>query len=111
MLKTINLGLRFILELSALVSLGYWGFKVGNGWLIKVLLGLGVPLVAALVWGAFIAPKAPYPPARSIRLVLEFLVFGSAALALVLADHKPLGLFFAAVVLMNELLLFLWGQW
>jgi hypothetical protein len=111
MLRTINLGLRFLLELAALAALGYWGFTTGPSGLVRLGLCVGTPLVAAAVWGAFIAPKAPYPPARPIRLLLEVLVFGSAALALVLAGQTLIGLFFAALVLANELLLFLWGQW
>ena len=57
-IKGATLALRFLLELCALGALGYWGFKTGGGALAKVGLGLGVPLVAAVVWGTFVAPKA-----------------------------------------------------
>jgi hypothetical protein len=111
MLKTLNLGVRFLLEILALVALAYWGFTAGKGWLLNTLLGLGTPIVAAVIWGIFISPNAPFPPARPIRLLLEVLVFGSAAAGLILSGQLLLGLFFAGVVIVNELLLFLWGQW
>ena len=55
-----NYGLRFLLELAALGSLAYWGFAE-NGWVAEWPLGLGAPLVAAVVWGRFVAPKASHP--------------------------------------------------
>jgi len=33
----INLDYRFLLEISALASLGVWGWKYGDGWLQYVL--------------------------------------------------------------------------
>ena len=28
----VNLGLRFLLELAALITLGIWGWHMGEGW-------------------------------------------------------------------------------
>lgn len=52
--------------------------------LAKVALGLTAPLMAAVLWGMFAAPRAPFssPP---LKLGARLAVFGSAALALVLA--------------------------
>ena len=41
-----NLALRFLLELAMLAALATWGFTVGNGWPLKLLLGLGAPVSA-----------------------------------------------------------------
>ena len=49
MIKSANLALRFLLELCALVAFGYWGFQTGQGLLLKIGLGIGVPLVAVAV--------------------------------------------------------------
>jgi hypothetical protein len=59
-----NDGLRFLLELAALISLGYWGFAEHDG-VSQWLPGLGAPLVAEAVWGAFVAPRRRIP--RRIR--------------------------------------------
>src|SRR5215211_3227281 len=45
--KFVNLALRFLLELCALVALGYWSFKGGGGPIMKLALGIGAPLLAA----------------------------------------------------------------
>jgi hypothetical protein len=58
-LKGANLALRFLLELCALATLCYWGFKTGTGPISKVVLGIGAPLAAAVLWGTFVAPAAP----------------------------------------------------
>ena len=43
-IKLINIGIRFLLELSILAILGYWGFRTGGQTLTKVLLGVGSPI-------------------------------------------------------------------
>jgi Protein of unknown function (DUF2568) len=55
-----NDGLRFALEIALLTSLAYWGFSEQTG-ALQWVLGLGAPLVVAVVWGRFIAPKASQP--------------------------------------------------
>jgi hypothetical protein len=61
----LNAAVRFLLELSVLGALGHWGLKTGHG-AAKYLLGIGAPLLAALIWAAFADPGASLPaPARS----------------------------------------------
>ena len=86
-------GVRFLLELAALVALGFWGVQTGTSLPAQVALGLAAPLFAAGVWGTFVAPKARYRLPGPARLGLELLVFGATALALV-----DVGLFTAAGV-------------
>jgi hypothetical protein len=90
LIKGANPALRFLLELCALVALAYWGFETGGGAIAKVALGIGAPLVAAVVWGAFVAPRAPVKPPGVVVLLLEVLVFGSAAAALAATGHRTL---------------------
>ncbi len=42
MIRTLNLGLRFVLEMVALIAVGYWGFKLPCGLLVQILAGLGL---------------------------------------------------------------------
>jgi hypothetical protein len=46
-------------EVAALVVLARWGATVPGPLVARVLLGLGLPLAAALLWAAFAAPRAP----------------------------------------------------
>ncbi|MGH2635880.1 MAG: YrdB family protein [Actinomycetota bacterium] len=75
------LRVRFLCEIGMLAALAYWGFEVGDG-ALGLVLGLGAPLVAIAIWGAFVAPKARFPVALSTRLVLEVLLFGATAASL-----------------------------
>jgi hypothetical protein len=84
----INLAIRFLLEMSALLSLGLWGWRSGNGWLRFALAAL-VPIVAAILWGTFAVPgdpsrsgAAPIQVPGVLRLALELGIFVFAAWAL-----------------------------
>ena len=83
----INMALRFVLELCALGGLGYWGFTMGPGTIGKMMLGLGAPILAAVLWGMFVAPKAVRPLHDPAKLLVELLVFGGAAAGLYAAGQ------------------------
>jgi hypothetical protein len=74
-----NLTVAFLLELCALAALGSWGVHVGGGPAAKAALGIGAPLLAALLWGRFAAPRAPVSR-PAVKVGVQLLVFGSAAL-------------------------------
>lgn len=109
-LKSINLGVRFLLELCMLAAVGYWGFKTGSGWFLKILLGIGAPLLIAAIWGTFVAPKAAYRLHGFVLLVVEAVLFGSGVAALFITKNYALAWGFAAVVIINRILTFVWGQ-
>ena len=109
-IKGANLALRFLLELCALGALGYWGFKIGNGTITKIALGVGAPLVAAAIWGTFVSPQAPVQLPWPLSLLLQVLVFGSATAALVATGHRTLAVVFGVIVVINAILMYVWGQ-
>jgi hypothetical protein len=84
----INLAIRFVLELSALLAMGVWGWQQSEGRL-RFVLAVGMPLIAAVLWGVF---AVPHDPSRSgtapiavpgmLRLALELAVFAFATWAL-----------------------------
>ena len=104
-----NDGLRFFLELSMLAALAYWGFSEYEG-AVQWLLALGSPLVVAVVWGAFLAPKASHPTVDPVRLLLEVAAFGSGLAALLASGRTVLGLVFAGLVVLHLGLTFALGQ-
>src|SRR5918912_1352583 len=89
-----NLIVRFGLELASLGALGYAGFQTDRGWLLRILIGVGAPLLAAALWSMLVAPAASSRLADPWRLLPEFAVFGSAAAALIAAGHPTLGVVF-----------------
>ncbi len=109
-LRAANLALAFLLELCALAALGYWGWRVGQSWPMRLLLGLGAPVLAAVVWGAFVAPKAAVTVPGPVRFALGVVVFGVAALALWAAAQPTLALVFIVVAVINRVLILVWRQ-
>ncbi|MGN6565952.1 MAG: YrdB family protein [Thermomicrobiales bacterium] len=109
-LKAANLGLRFLLELCALAALAYWGIQAGRGLLLKLVLGIGAPLAAAVVWGTFVAPKATVPVPAPVRILIEVVIFGLAALGLAAAGRPTLAWVLVVIFVINDILLYTWRQ-
>lgn len=106
----INLAFRFLLELTAIFIYSYWGWNASTGPL-RVLLALGLPLIAAAIWGTFRVPedsshsgKAPIPIPGALRLFLELGFFSLAAYLLMIRGKEGLGWLFAGAVLIHYLL-------
>lgn len=97
--------LAFFLEVVALWAVGGWGWHVGSGVLLKLLLAIGLPLVAAVVWGLFAAPRAVVRLPVAGILAVKAVVFTAATLALSGSGHPVLAVAFAVVVVANTALL------
>ncbi len=109
-IQNANLALRFLLELCALVALGYWGFQTGQGLLSKIGLGIGVPLLTVVIWVMFIAPNAVVHLPEPIPFVLGLIILGLAAAALAAAGHSTLALVFGVIIVINAILMLIWRQ-
>ena len=73
--------LQFIIELFAFVSLGIWGFVAWPLPWPGILIGIGAPVFAILVWALFRSPKAVFKLDPFGKAIVEIFVFGAAALA------------------------------
>lgn len=105
LIKALNLAFHFILELCMLAALVSWGFQTGQGWLEKALLGIGVPLLAAVIWGVFRVPNDPGPATVAvpgfIRLAIELGLFAFAICALSTTGHSSLATAFILAVIID----------
>ncbi|MBS4174716.1 YrdB family protein [Bacillus sp. FJAT-49736] len=94
------LTILFLIELAALAAYSYWGFHVGKGIAMKLLLGIGTPLFVAYVWGLFLAPKAKIPVNAPLNIMLKLIVFGLASAALYATGrHIIAGAFFMVALI------------
>lgn len=109
-LKFGNLAVRFGMELVLLAIFGYWGFKTGSTPLMRWLLGLGTPLLAAVIWGMLMAPKAPWRLQGAGFILAELVLFGLAGWALYTTGQKNLTLWFGVVYAINRVLMMVWKQ-
>jgi len=104
--RPMTLTLRFLLELCALGALGYWGWQTGNTLPWQVAAGIGIPLVAAVVWGLFVSPKASIIVPGAVRLIIEVAFFALAVLALFAAGQTSLALALGGLYILHRVLLF-----
>jgi multidrug transporter EmrE-like cation transporter len=93
----------FLSELAALAALALAGFTVPSGIAARVLLGVGLPLAAAVLWGLFAAPHAPVQ-LGALAVATKVLVYGAAVGALLVAGHPWPAAVLAAAALLGSLL-------
>jgi len=108
----VNLAFRFCLELAGLVSMFYWGWTTGTGWM-RYALAFGLPLIAVTVWGIFNVPgdpsrsgKAPVVVPGWVRLLLELGYFAVAAWCLWDAGLVVWSLILSGAVVLHYILSF-----
>jgi hypothetical protein len=98
-----NAALAFLLELAALGVLAWGGWRLGGDGAVRVALAIALPVLAAVLWGAFAAPHAAVDSAAG-RLVVQAVVFGGAAAVLAWAASPRWGAGFLALVVANLVL-------
>jgi len=105
----INLIIRFVLELLALLAVGFWAWKSFDG-ALQYILGIGLPILMTIVWGTFAVPddpsrsgKAPIPVSGSLRLLIELLFFAIATWALYDLQEIELSSIFGGLVIIHYL--------
>jgi len=108
--KQLNLALKFLLELAALAAFALWGASIADG-TAAVVLAIGLPTVAVVLWGTLAAPKARHRLPLRRRAPFELGVFALGALALWRAESVGLAAALAAVAAANAVLLTAFDQW
>ena len=100
----INLIIRFLLEIIALVSVGIWGWQQSDGWL-RYVLAIGIPIIFAVIWGTFAVPNdpsrsgsAPIVTPGVIRLAIELGFFAFATWSLYDIGWTKVSLAFGIIV-------------
>jgi hypothetical protein len=109
-IKGLNLLIRFLLELCMYAALGYWGFTTHSGWALKILFGIGLPVLIAVIWGIFMAPKSTRRLSGIPFTVMDIILLGSGALALYASGQTILAWMYAVVLLVSEILRLVWKQ-
>jgi hypothetical protein len=106
-MNTLNLGFRFLLELAALFTVGYWGWHRDIG-AFRFVLGIVGPCLFAAVWYTFNTKddpsrsgKAPVPVPGIVRLVLEIVLFVMATIGAYSSISKLTGIIFGSAVLIH----------
>ena len=108
----INLALRFLLELAAILTFGFWGyFLTVDG--TRILLAILFPLLFAVLWGVFAVKDDPSRSGKTVvqtpgivRLLLELALFGAAAWMMLDLDYSTIALIFGSAVVIHYFISF-----
>jgi hypothetical protein len=99
-----NLGVAFGMELAGLGIFAWWGWRTGDHLALRVMLAIGLPVIAAIVWGLFAAPTADYG-SPVVTTIVKIAFFGLAGLALWSLDHRVVAATFVLTVAANLLII------
>lgn len=96
--------LAFLLEVVALACLFWWGYSLGDGVAVQLLLGTALLVIAVALWGLFAAPRARFRPPLAGVLAVKAVVLGGGAFGLYAVGHPVAALVMAVVVVANTAL-------
>jgi hypothetical protein len=106
----LNSAVRLLLEITALVTFGIWGYHQSESG-IRILLAILLPLGFAVLWGVFAVRDDPSRSGKTvvqtpgiIRLLLELGLFGAAAWMLLDLNHSLIALIFGLAVSIHYIL-------
>jgi hypothetical protein len=88
---------RFVLELFAFFTLGFWGFVAWPGPWLNIVLCIATPLFAILVWALFRSPRAVVGLDAFGKALIEILIMGSAALAWLMLGQPIIAAVFGVI--------------
>ena len=103
-MKAANDGVRFLVEVAALGAVAYWGFHDHKSLVLKLVFGIGGPLLIAFIWARWMAPRSSRRAPEAQRALLELAIFGAAAVALAASEGAASAIVFALVAGVNALL-------
>lgn len=102
--NTLNLGLRFILELVAIFSVLIWGWITFTG-LPGIIIAFGIPILLMISWATFRVsgdPKeAPVEIPGFLRLIFEFFVFGLAVYCIFDINQNEFAILLGIIVIIH----------
>jgi hypothetical protein len=92
---------RFLLELFAFFSLGYWGYLAWPFPWPGVLFMIGAPLFAIVVWALFRSPKARIPLDPVGKALVEIFIMGAAVATWFMLGYPIVGAMFGIAALVS----------
>lgn len=108
--NVLNLAVRFLLELAALYAFGRWGWLQGADFMRYALM-IGLPILAATLWGVFRVPGDASANGESVvavsgwvRLLFEIAFFSFAIFCFFDTGLRNTGWVFSAITLLHYLL-------
>ena len=102
-LFTINVGLRFLLEVFntlALIFIGLTRFDFPS----SLLFGILIPLICVSIWAMLIAPKAKIQLPVPAKFIIELVIFATVFIYLTRVTVIALAFAYLIVVIANSII-------
>ena len=109
-IKSLNVGLRFILELTLLFVIAYSSYHIFENTFVRWFLAIALPIAVASIWGYYVAPKSQHILSMPWRSIVVIVLFSLATILLAKAGQGRLAVYFMSVFAINELLIILRKQ-
>jgi hypothetical protein len=97
--QTILLTLRFLTELALIVVLALVGVFASLPLAGRIVIGVAAPVLAMVIWGLWMAPRARRRLQDPLRLAAELVLFAVAAAALALTGPVLAAVVFAVIAM------------
>jgi hypothetical protein len=97
--RALVLTVRFGTELALLAVLAVAGASASAPLAVRVILAVIGPVLAAVLWGLMIGPRARRRPSDPLRITIEIVLFLVAAALLALAGYAVWAVIFAVVAI------------
>jgi len=88
-LAVVVLGLRFLAELGLLAALAWAGWHLTGSTALSLVAAVVLPLLAAGVWGRWVAPRARHRLKDPARAAVEVVLFMTAFVLLTRSEPHP----------------------
>ncbi len=103
-LRSGNMLLAFLLEVAMLAAFCYAGWVSTNTLWLRIVLAVGLPALAILLWAVWAAPKAGKRRLKMPGLMIfKLAIFAAATLAWWVAGQAFFAAIFGALVVINLL--------
>jgi hypothetical protein len=109
-LQSLNLALRFFIEIAALIIYGSWAYQLSDNSFLRIIYTSMIVLGVAVLWGTFGSPKAPVELSNMMKLIFELVVFLLPVLLLFISNKPWLAITYGGVYAVNKILMVVWEQ-
>jgi Protein of unknown function (DUF2568) len=97
--RSLLLAVRFLTELALIAVLVWAGVGVSLPLAARIVIAVAAPVLAMVIWGLWMAPRARHRLADPLRLAAELVLFAVAAAALALTGPVLAAVVFAVIAM------------
>jgi len=101
-MKTLNQAIVFLLEISMLISLGYYGFSKSWSLLPKTIFAFFLIVFAIFLWAFFAAPKSVHRLKMPYLAIFRASIFLIASFLLYQTEQKNIAIAFAVLAIVTQ---------